>query len=257
LVELAKHSPGYLLCAPFVLLSPTYQTLWQRVHQGDIGRVLSGRGRYGWAGPSWSEWFYRPGGGAIFDFATYNITSLTGFLGPARRVMALTGAAIPEREVRGQPIQVEAEDNAQILLDFGGSVFIAVTTGYTIQRYRSPALELYGTEGVIQMLGDDWAPQGYELWQNQVGAWQYFYETDLFWQWTEGLRHLVDCIRTQTPPLCTPEHAYHVLEIMIKAQESGREGQAKLIESYFPPPALTGEAEVEAAHLVHDPRGRR
>jgi predicted dehydrogenase len=258
LVELAKHSPGYLLCAPFVLLSPTYQTLWQRVRQGDIGRVLSGRARYGWAGPWWSDWFYKPGGGAIFDFAAYNITSLTGILGPVRRVMALTGAAIPEREVRGQPIRVETEDNAQILLDFGGSVFVVVTTGYTIQRYRSPAIELYGSTGTIQMLWDDWAPQGYELWQNEVRAWQYFYETDFFWQWTDGLRHMVDCIRQGTPPLCTPEHAYHVLEIMIKAQESGREGQAKPLESSFQLPHLAAEGveAEEATHLVHDPRGR-
>lgn len=257
LVELARRSPGYLLCAPFVLLSPTYQVIWQRLRQGDIGRVLSGRARYGWAGPWWSEWFYRPGGGAIFDFATYNITSLTGLLGPARRVMAMTGAAIPEREIQGRRIQVEAEDNAQIMIDFGNSCFTVVTTGYTIQRYRSPAIELYGTEGVIQMLGDDWAPQGYELWQNQVGAWQYFYETDLFWQWTDGLRHIVECINSGTPPLCTPEHAYHVLEIMIKAQVSGREGLAQPIESSFSPLRFAGEGEAEAAHLVHDPRGRR
>jgi predicted dehydrogenase len=31
LVGLAKHAPGHLLCAPFVILSPTYQTIWKRV----------------------------------------------------------------------------------------------------------------------------------------------------------------------------------------------------------------------------------
>jgi predicted dehydrogenase len=257
IVELARHSPGYLLCAPFVLLSPTYQTIWQRVHQGDIGKVLSARARYGWAGPWWADWFYRAGGGAIFDFGVYNITSLTGLLGPAKRVMAMTGATIPERELHGGRVRVEAEDNAQIMIDFGESVFAVVTTGFTIQRYRCPAIELYGSQGTLQLLGDDWAPQGYELWQNRVNAWQVFYETDLFWQWTDGLRHMVECIQRQTPPICTPEHAFHVLEIMIKAQESGREGQAKLIESSFTLPTFAAKAEAEAAHLVHDPRGRQ
>jgi predicted dehydrogenase len=256
LVELAKQSPGYLLCAPFVLLSPTYQIMGQRIHDGVIGKIRSARARYGWAGPWWADWFYRDGAGAIFDFGVYNMTSLTGWLGPVKRVMAMTGIAIPEREVCGQKIQVEAEDNAHILLDFGEALFAVVTTNFTMQRYRCPAIELYGNEGTLQMLGDDWAPQGYELWQNQLGSWQVFYETDLFWAWTDGLRHLVECIQHRTPPICTPEHAYHVLEVMRKAQEAGKDGKARRIESIFPPPAFAPKVEGEPAHLVHDPRGR-
>ena len=45
----------------------TYQTMWQRLHRGDIGRVLLARALYGWAGPWWGRWFYREGGGALFD----------------------------------------------------------------------------------------------------------------------------------------------------------------------------------------------
>jgi predicted dehydrogenase len=252
LVELAKHSSGYLMCAPHIILSPTYRTLWQRLRRGDIGQVLSARAFYGWAGPSWGQWFYRPGGGALFDLGVYNVTSLTGLLGPVKRVMAMTGVAIPERLVEGQMMQVEVEDNAHVLLDFGKSVFAVVTTGFTIQRYRCPAIELYGSIGTMQMMGDDWDPEGYELWQNEVGAWQIFEETDPAWPWTDGLRHLVECIQQQTPPLNTPEHAYHVLEIMLKAQESGRDGQAKLIESTFSPPMFDMELEGKAVHLVHD-----
>src|SRR5688572_2896839 len=37
LVELAERSPGYLVCAPHVVLSPTYQAIWQRLQQGAIG----------------------------------------------------------------------------------------------------------------------------------------------------------------------------------------------------------------------------
>jgi predicted dehydrogenase len=244
LVELAKKSPGYLVCAPHVILSPTYQIMWQRIKRGDIGKVLSARANYGHAGPSWGQWFYRRGGGAIFDLGVYNITSLTGFIGPAKRVMAMTGVAIPERVVDGKLMQVEAEDNAHVLIDFGESVFAVVTTGFTMQKYRCPAIELYGSEGTIQMLGDDWDPEGYELWQNKVGAWQIFDETDPNWPWTDGLRHIVECIQRRVKPLITPEHAYHVLEIMLKAQQSSEEGQAKLIESSFTMPTLDPEAEV-------------
>ena len=62
------------------------------------------RARYGWAGPTWTRWFYEEGGGALFDVAIYNITTLTGLLGPVRRVVAMTGVAIPDRMVAGEPI---------------------------------------------------------------------------------------------------------------------------------------------------------
>jgi predicted dehydrogenase len=252
LVELARTSPGYLVCAPFTILSPTFQTISRRIRRGDLGKVCSARGRYGWAGPSWGKWFYRAGGGALFDLGVYNITSLTGLLGPAKRVMAMTGVAIPEREINGERIRVEAEDNAQVLIDFGESVFAVVTSGFTIQQYRSPGLELYGTQGTVQIMGDDWDPDGYELWQNDAGAWQIFKETDPDWPWTDGLRHLVDCIQKKVPPLVTPEHAFHVLEIMIKAQASGSDGQARQIESSFTPPIFDDVTKSEPAHLVHD-----
>jgi predicted dehydrogenase len=255
LVALARKSSGYLVSAPFVTLSPTLQIMRDRVQAGDVGKVCLGRARYGWSGPDWSSWFYRPGGGPIFDLAVYSITSLTGILGPAKRVTAMTGTAQLHRLVNGRRIEVEVEDNAQILLDFGETAFAVVTSGFTMQKYRSPALELYGTEGTIQMLGDDWAPEGYELWQNSVDAWQTYYETDPHWQWTAGLPHLVECIRKSEKPQVTPEHAYHVLEIMLAAQSSGRTGVAEVIKSTF---ALADQKSLrapgEAAHRIHDPR---
>jgi predicted dehydrogenase len=182
------------------------------------------------------------------------VTSLTGFLGPVQRVAAMTGIAIAEREVEGERMQVKTEDNFQILLDFGDACFAVVTTGFTIQKYRGPAIELYGTTGTIQMMGADWAPNGYELWQNAVGAWQIYGETDSHWAWTDGLRHLVECILEEKRPIITPEHAYHVTEIMIKAAQSGREGRTLPIESTFAPPEIKVIEEQMAAHLIHDRR---
>ena len=164
----------------------------------------------------------------------------------------MTGTAIPEREVNGRKIRVEVEDTAQVLLDFAGNLFGVVTSGFTMQQYRTPALEVYGTTGTIQMLGDDWDPDGYELWQNSAGAWQVFKETAPDWPWTDGLRHLIECIAEDSRPLVGPEHAFHVLEIMLKAQQSGREGRAIPIESSFTPPEFSESKAVEAAHLAHD-----
>lgn len=252
LVELARRSPGHLVCAPFTVLSPTFQTIAGRIRRGDMGRVVSARGRYGWAGPDWTDWFYKPGGGALFDLGVYCITTLTGWLGPVQRVCALAGVAIPERMIQGKTVKVEADDNAHVSLDFGRGCLATVTTGFTIQQYRGPGIELYGTEGTINLLGDDWDPDGYELWQNSAGCWQYFKETHPDWPWADGLRHLVECIRDGKQPAITPEHAYHVLEVMIRAQEAGRDGQTQTIESTFTPPVFVNESPREDAHRVHD-----
>jgi predicted dehydrogenase len=250
----AESAPGHLLCAPHMLLSPTYRAMHARVLAGEIGGLLTARARYGWAGPDWSRWFYEPGGGALFDLGVYNVTSLCGFFGPARRVTAMTGAAIPVRLVDGEEVRVRAEDNAHVLIDFGDARFAVVTTGFTMQRYRSPAIELYGTHGVLQMLGDDWAPEGHELWRNDVGAWQLYEEPDPTWPWTFGLQHLVECIERGEEPVTRPEHAYHALEIMLAAQAAGADGVAREIRSDFPAPELHRLPPLGANERVHDPR---
>jgi predicted dehydrogenase len=252
LVALARRGPGLLVPAPFTVLSPTFQTIGLRIRRGDIGKVCLARGRYGWSGPWWTEWFYRPGGGPLFDLAVYNLTTLTGWLGPARRVSALSGTALPRRVVAGRQIDVRVEDTIQVTIDFGDACLAVVTSGFTMQQYRSPALELYGTEGTIQMLGDDWDPDGHEMWQNSAGAWQCFKETDADWPWTDGLRHAVECIRTGASPRATPEHALHVLEIMLAAQTSAREGRVQPIQSTFAPLSFEPSASAEPAHRVHD-----
>src|SRR5688500_16852845 len=249
----ATRSNRMLACAPFTTLSPTFKTIAQRLRRGDIGKVVAARGRYGWAGPDWSEWFYKPGGGALFDLGVYNLTTLTGWLGPVRRVSAMAGVAVPQRTISGKTIHVEAEDNVNLLLDFGSSCFATILSGFTIQQYRGPAIELYGTEGTINLRGDDWDPDGYEIWQNAAGCWQLFKETQPDWPWTDGLRHLVECVHRQTRPSVTPEHALHVLDVMIQAQAAARDGQTRTVETTFAPVAIEEpEPAVTAAHRVHD-----
>ncbi len=254
-LAVAQAAPGLLVCAPHILLSPTYRAMHARVAAGEIGGLLTARARYGWAGPDWSRWFYEPGGGALFDLGVYNVTSLCGFFGPAQRVTAMSGVAIPERLVDGASIPVRADDNAHVLIDFGDARFAVVTTGFTMQRYRSPAIELYGTDGVLQLLGDDWAPEGYELWRNDAGAWELHPEADPAWPWTDGLRHLVECIETGAEPVTRPEHAFHALEIMLAAQAAGADGRTRGIASDFPAPVLDRVAAPGGdQRRVHDPR---
>jgi predicted dehydrogenase len=235
-LECARQGPGLLVCAPHVLLSPTYQTMARRVRSGDIGQVFSARARYGWSGGWLGHWVDRGGDGALVDLGIYNLTSLLGLLGPVRQVTAFTATAVPQREVQGQVIPVNAIDNAQVALHFANNAMGVLTTGFVMERYRSPAIELYGTRGTLQMLGDDWAPQGYELWQNDVGAWQVYPETHPDWRWTDGLRHLAACVREGARPLTSPEMAYHALDVMRAAETAGETGRTQAVHSTFAPP---------------------
>lgn len=253
ILEVARTSPGILVCAPHVVLSPTYQDIWRYIHRGDLGEIHLARGMYGWAGPWWGPFFYEKGGGAMFDLGVYNVTTLTGLLGPAKRVMAMSGIAVKEREVDGRMMQVQTHDNAHLLLDFGDECYASITTGFTIQAYHKelPGIEIYGSQGTIQMQGEDWLPRGFRLYQTRVGHWED--HNDGGWHWTDGLRHAVDCIQQGTRPIVQPEHAYHVLEIMLKSMESGDTGQAIDIESTFTPPTFDLQLpSTENAHLVHD-----
>ena len=234
LLELSRKSKGLLVCAPHIVLSPTHRAVHADVHAGKIGKVVLARARYGWAGPWWGKWYYRQGGGALFDLGIYNLTSLCGVMGPVRRVCAMVGTAIPQRRAEGDEIAVQSDDNAQVLLDFGENRFACITTGFTMQKYRSPAIELYGTEGVLQLLGDDWAPQGFERWTKEREVWEIYDESEPLWPWTAGLRHLVECVAAGTRPVNQPEHAFHCLEVMLAAQASAREGRFVTIESGFP-----------------------
>jgi predicted dehydrogenase len=251
LLEIAKKSKGILHPAPHVVLSSTFKEIKQHIDAGDIGKPYLARAFYGWAGPSWGKWFYQPGGGAMFDLGVYNVTTLTALLGPAKRVTALAGTAIPERVVDGEMTKVNVVDNAHINIDFGEGVYAVITTGFTIQAYRVPAVEIYGSEGTIQMLGDDWHPKGYELFRNKNDYWELHGDSDPFWTWTDGLRHLVQSIVNGTPDVITPEHGYHVLEIMLKAEEAGKTGIAQTIESTFPPVQIEGATGPRVS--MHDP----
>ncbi|RFC77968.1 Gfo/Idh/MocA family oxidoreductase [Streptomyces sp. AcE210] len=255
LLEAAAVAPGQLVCAPHVALSPTYREMHKRVREGEIGELHLARARYGWSGPWWGRWFYEQGGGALFDLGVYNLTSLCGFFGSVQRVTAMVGVAVPKREAEGEQVTVRADDNAHIVLDFGNSRFASVATGFTMQKYRSPAVELYGSAGTMQMLGDDWAPDGFEQWTNARGSWEMVGETDPQWPWTDGLRHLVDCVESGTRTVTRPEHAFHALEVMLAAQRSAKEGRVVEIHSTFPdfdygaPAATAGDGRGK-----HDPR---
>src|SRR5918912_1946059 len=136
-VNLAR-SKGLKLCAsPGEMLRPPWPQIKEAVQQGRIGRVywaLSGMQSGGHENESFRAeddvlsnvdptWYYKPGGGPVYDMTVYCLHELTGILGPVQRVTAMSGIGLPVREWKGQRIEVEMDDNTLVLLDFGNATF--------------------------------------------------------------------------------------------------------------------------------------
>src|SRR6185295_10129307 len=96
-------------------------------------------------------WYWRkPGGGPLYDMTVYGLHTLTSVLGPARRVTAMSGVRLGEREFRGQLVPCDADDNTLMVLDFGDSLFAFV---YGVAGGRAPGGigggGLFGTKGAL------------------------------------------------------------------------------------------------------------
>ncbi len=229
--------------APNAVISPTFRAAAEAVLSGEIGLVYSARARYGHPGPH-EPWFYKAGGGSLFDLGVYNVVTLTGLLGPAKAVVALAGVAIARRTLRGEEFGVEADDNVALLLDFGGASYAVIQTGYVYPMYSGHrgvhddrvTIELVGTRGAINWLGYDWAPKGIEVRTVDSETWDTRAADQQGYTWQCGGSYLARCLATGEKPLMTVEHAYHTLEVMLAALESGRTGRRVEVRSTFPWP---------------------
>ncbi len=237
LIDAARARGVNLWATPTVVTSPAFRCMAQLLDQKAVGDVYVARAWYGHGGPGWGPWFYQKGGGCLFDLGVYNITTLTGLLGPARSVTALMGTAVPERFVEGQHVKVEADDNTIVLMDHGNSVFSCVMTGFVYGPYHEErTIELVGTKGSINMLGWDWHPKGVEIWDAGSDGWKVVCEDQQGYNWNQGASYLARCLASGERPWMSIEHAFHVLEVMLAAQKSAETRQCVQVHSLFPAP---------------------
>jgi predicted dehydrogenase len=115
LVDLAKAKNIRIWGAPAVVTSPQFEFMSKTIQSGKLGKLASAHGQYGHTGPTWSSFFYEPLGGSMPDLGVYNMATLTGLLGPAKSVMAMTSIVNKNREIDNKGIvEVKEEDNAHI-----------------------------------------------------------------------------------------------------------------------------------------------
>jgi hypothetical protein len=159
------------------------------VPDGVIGKPASARVQSSHAGlaarvwPADPTWFYQKGAGPLLDMGVYRIHRVTGVLGPAKAVAAMSVITAPRRRARGGAfdgleIAVTEQDNNRLLLDFGGSTFAVVDATFNVTALLMRAA-----------LVD----------------------------------HLVECLASGQPPVAGTDHARHTLEIMLAARTGVQE----------------------------------
>ena len=79
------------------------------------------------------------GGGSLYDLGVYNITTLTGILGPAKRVCGMSSILHPSLTLTNHEgekftVKVEADENAMLLIDHGEGAFSQIMTGFSLLR---------------------------------------------------------------------------------------------------------------------------
>jgi predicted dehydrogenase len=234
LLDLAQAKGLRLWAAPNVVTSPQFRYMAEALRDRKIGKVHAAHACYGHSGPSWGPWFYRQGGGSLHDLAVYNITTLTGLLGPAKAVMALMGTAVSHRTIERESVNVEADDNVMLLLDHGDSAFSHIQSGFVYRVQNDDrTIEIIGLQGAMNLLGWDWAPKGVEIRLECESAWQTRCTAAQHYTWEAGAACAVEQLISDTAGLMTAEHALHVVEIMEAARESATTGRRIPIESSF------------------------
>jgi predicted dehydrogenase len=247
LLDLSRSKKLRLWGAPAVVNSPQFEFMSKTIQEGKLGRIASAHGQYGHTGPTWSAFFYEKGGGSMPDLGVYNMATLTGLLGPARSVMAMTSIVNPERTVDDKgKIKVEAEDNAHLLLEHDKGAISHVMCGF---NYFDPhgheagtqslhSIQIYGDYGNMRLVGYDWETNGVWLdtsWDKPA----VLMSTDKGgYEWQEGARVTGESIITGVEPRINVEHALHVLEIIEAARKSSATGMKIKLKSKFKWPMM-------------------
>ena len=247
LVELAKAKNIRIWGAPAVVTSPQFEFMSKTIQSGKLGKLASAHGQYGHTGPTWSSFFYEPLGGSMPDLGVYNMATLTGLLGPAKSVMAMTSIVNKNREIDNKGvIEVKEEDNAHILLEHENGIISHVMCGF---NYFDPfgheaknqtlhSIQIFGDKGNMRLIGYDWEPKSVVLDTSWTNPPETHVTDDQGYQWQEGATKIATSLSTKIEPKIHVLHSLHVLEIIEAARKSSKEGIKVPLKSVFPWPMV-------------------
>ncbi|MBV9852364.1 MAG: Gfo/Idh/MocA family oxidoreductase, partial [Armatimonadetes bacterium] len=181
LLQLAEAKGLRVGAAPDTFLGAGFQTCRELIDSGAIGEPLGatafmlGHGPEGWHPDP--EFFYKTGGGPMFDMGPYYLTALTTLIGPIRRLTGSARISFPERTIgsgakKGQAITVDVPTHIAGVLDFSSGAIGTLATSFDVWAANVPRIEIYGTEGSLDVPDPNTFGGPVRVWQRQTREWR-------------------------------------------------------------------------------------
>ena len=247
LLETAKAQGVLLGCAPDTFLGGGLQTCRKLIDDGWIGEpVAAAAFMMSHGHESWHpdpEFFYKPGGGPMFDMGPYYLTALVSLIGPVRRATGSARVTFPERTITSEPkaghvIEVEVSTHIVGVMDFAGGAVGTIITSFDVWDGHLPRIEVYGTEGSLTC-PDPNTFGGPVLVKRGRGEWA---EVPLTHGYTEssrglGVADMAYALRSGRAHRASGRLAYHVLDLMCAFQEASDSDRHVSLESTCERPA--------------------
>ncbi len=256
MLALAREKQLRVGGAPDTFLGAGLQTCRQLIDEGRIGTPVAatafmmGHGHESWH-PN-PEFFYKPGGGPMFDMGPYYLTALVSLLGPVRRVTGSTRISFPVRTITSEPkkggtITVETPTHLVGVLDFASGAVATLITSFDVWAHTLPNIQVYGSEGSLAV--PDPNTFGGPVKVAKAGSWDWN-EVAVTRPYAEnsrglGVGEIARGLQTGRPHRASGELAYHVLDIIHAIHDASREGRHVTLESTCerPAPLPAGLAE--------------
>ncbi|UCM91089.1 Gfo/Idh/MocA family protein [Streptomyces marincola] len=236
-------------CAPDTVLGRGVQTARAAVAQGRVGRPVAATAFFTTPGhEAWHaepEFYYRPGGGPLFDMGPYYLTALVHLLGP---VTAVIGAASRPAERRtigsgpraGATFPVEVDTHVTGVLTHASGALTTLLMSFDTHAAHLPRIEVHGTGGSLSVPD----PNGFDgpvaLHAAGSGRWQELPHTHGYLGAGRGtgLADMAQALRTGAAHRASGELALHVLDTMQALMESAAEGRRIEVGTVCDVPAL-------------------
>lgn len=248
LVALAARRKLRLGCAPDTFLGAGLQTCRKVIDDGWIGRPVAGtafmmgRGPEGWH-PN-PAFFYERGGGPMLDMGPYYITALVHLLGPVKAVCAVASKSVPERIATCAPhfgarLPVEVPTHNSGSLIFANGAVVTVCISFDVHAHGHTPIELYGTEGSLQVPDPNTFGGDVKVFRPDAGAWQAFGYSHGYRENSRGIgvADMAHALAGGRPHRCSGDLAAHVLEVMLAFERASVEGRTVAIEQPCVQPA--------------------
>ncbi|CAL4859052.1 Gfo/Idh/MocA family oxidoreductase [Microbacterium sp. MM2322] len=239
--------------APDTILGPGFQSAKRAIAEGVIGTPLFVQTAFQTQGPDlWHPepaFLFAKGAGPLLDMGPYYFSALVSLLGPIAGVAARGSRFRTERHIHtgpraGETFPVEVPSSVQVLSTFEGGQHGTHLLSFDSALERHGVVEIHGTEGSI-VLPDPNRFDGPTRYVKPLGVFRDGMKTEQEWIDVEqqgtvvgrglGVLDMVRAIADGRPHVATGELGFHVLDVLLSAQDSAETGQYLEIDSTVAP----------------------